>query len=473
MLAVYILLMLIGGAVMICSGREEGNLIERAGRFLHKKYIRLAGSGLNERSRSLEEELGLLLPGADKRQEAEHYIEKRFGGSFMLIFSCVILATLLEMQGMLQKQEAAEPFTIRRNAYERGSKSVELTVTDGQKEETVWLSVEPREYGSEEIERLFEAFLPILEKKILAKNSGLDKIQTTVYLPEHIEGFPFLITWQMDEQGIFLPDGGLKNESLPTEGVITNLTAYISYKEFEQQYIIPLCVYPPDYTEEELFQREASRLAREAEESSRKNEKVTLPEQIGKDKVIWKEVKGERSILLLFLGIVAAGLLYMGQEQERKKRLAARQRNLKEAYPELVTRMALLLGSGLTVRAAFRKIGEETLDGREILSAEMKIACHEMDNGISESQAYLHFGQRCSLKQYRKFSVLLTQNLKKGSKGLLEQMEKEAKEALEEQKSRARQYGEEAGTKLLIPMAGMLIVTMLLIIVPAFGGFGI
>lgn len=96
-----------------------------------------------------------------------------------------------------------------------------------------------------------------------------------------------------------------------------------------------------------------------------------------------------------------------------------------------------------------------------------------MDSGVPESQAYIHFGQRCRLKQYRKLSALLTQNLKKGSKGILIQLEKEAHEALEEKKSNARKLGEEAGTKLLLPMAGLLAVTMLLIMVPAYGNFGL
>ena len=47
-------------------------------------------------------------------------------------------------------------------------------------------------------------------------------------------------------------------------------------------------------------------------------------------------------------------------------------------------------------------------------------------------------------------------------------LQKEAEDAFEERKSIARRLGEEAGTKLLVPMVLMLLVVLILIMVPAF-----
>ena len=52
-------------------------------------------------------------------------------------------------------------------------------------------------------------------------------------------------------------------------------------------------------------------------------------------------------------------------------------------------------------------------------------------------------------------------------------LEEEAAEAFEERKADARKLGEEAGTKLLLPMGIMLIVVMIIVIVPAFLSFQI
>jgi hypothetical protein len=64
-------------------------------------------------------------------------------------------------------------------------------------------------------------------------------------------------------------------------------------------------------------------------------------------------------------------------------------------------------------------------------------------------------------------AALLVQNLRKGDQRLLATLEREAESAFEERKRNARVQGEEAATKLLIPMALMLLIVLVLLIVPA------
>ena len=69
---------------------------------------------------------------------------------------------------------------------------------------------------------------------------------------------------------------------------------------------------------------------------------------------------------------------------------------------------------------------------------------------------------------YTKLGALLSQNLRKGSKGLSQLLKLESIQAMENRKSRAKRMGEETSTKLLLPMFAMLAVVMILVIVPAF-----
>ena len=85
---------------------------------------------------------------------------------------------------------------------------------------------------------------------------------------------------------------------------------------------------------------------------------------------------------------------------------------------------------------------------------EMAKTCNEMQSGVTELESYEQFGKRCGLKAYRKLAALLTQNLRKGSKGLSELLRTEADQAFEERKAAAKKRGEEAGTKLLLPKIG-------------------
>ena len=63
---------------------------------------------------------------------------------------------------------------------------------------------------------------------------------------------------------------------------------------------------------------------------------------------------------------------------------------------------------------------------------------------------------------------MLAQNLRKGSGGLTELLTREAEDAFEDRKNLAKKLGEEAGTKLMIPLFLMLIVVFAIVIIPAF-----
>ena len=98
----------------------------------------------------------------------------------------------------------------------------------------------------------------------------------------------------------------------------------------------------------------------------------------------------------------------------------------------------------------------------------MKYTCHEMDSGVTESQSYENLGRRCDIQVYIRFGALLSQNLRKGTKGLSQLLKLESMQAFEERKARAKRLGEEAGTKLLLPMFLMLAIVLVIVIVPAF-----
>ena len=63
------------------------------------------------------------------------------------------------------------------------------------------------------------------------------------------------------------------------------------------------------------------------------------------------------------------------------------------------------------------------------------------------------------------------QNLQKGSRRMSDMLEQESMEAWDERKRKARVLGEAAATKLLLPMAMMLMVVMAVIMIPAFLSF--
>ncbi len=98
----------------------------------------------------------------------------------------------------------------------------------------------------------------------------------------------------------------------------------------------------------------------------------------------------------------------------------------------------------------------------------MGITVNELKNGVSEATAYKGFSKRIGIPEITRFTTLLTQNLKKGSTNLMKLLSEESEEAFENRKRRARTKGEEAGTKLLVPMVLLMITIMVIIMLPAF-----
>ena len=67
---------------------------------------------------------------------------------------------------------------------------------------------------------------------------------------------------------------------------------------------------------------------------------------------------------------------------------------------------------------------------------------------------------------------IIIQNQKKGMEGLKDSLSTERRNAFDERKQEATRLGEEAGTKLLLPMMMMMGVVLMIIVIPAYFSFG-
>ena len=126
----------------------------------------------------------------------------------------------------------------------------------------------------------------------------------------------------------------------------------------------------------------------------------------------------------------------------------------------------------MTVRTAWERIVEEYQkqkkgEGRYAYE-EMQKTWYEMNSGVGERRSYERFMQRCQVKVYQQLGMMLQQNLQKGNQGMTEILRREAMQAFEERKALAKIQGEEAGTKLLLPMFLMLAIVLVMVIIPAF-----
>ena len=171
------------------------------------------------------------------------------------------------------------------------------------------------------------------------------------------------------------------------------------------------------------------------------------------------------------LALAAAAAAVIAKKREEQNAQIKRREQMLMDYPGLIMKFTLLVQAGLTARKAFQKIaldyGKREDGKKREAYEEIRVACYEMDSGISEAEAYRRFGERCGQVKYKTLSTLLIQNLQKGSRYLADLLEKESVEAWEERKRKARVLGDTAATKLLLPMVLMLLVVMAVIMLPA------
>ena len=218
-----------------------------------------------------------------------------------------------------------------------------------------------------------------------------------------------------------------------------------------------------------------------AEAVSRYNEQRSdpdyyhLPDKLNGKKVKWESPADTSGMLLTGLFLIAAMAILVMKGREEQVQLQKRYEELLMDYPGLIMKFTLLVQAGMTVRKAFQKIsldyGRKRKRNPRPAYEEIRIVCYEMESGVSESEAYRRFGERCGQAKYKTFATLLIQNLQKGSRQMADMLERESTEAWEERKRKARVLGEAAATKLLVPMIMMLIVVMAIVMIPAFMSF--
>lgn len=175
--------------------------------------------------------------------------------------------------------------------------------------------------------------------------------------------------------------------------------------------------------------------------------------------------------------ILSAVMVWRAMDSDLKKSCKKRSKELLMDYAGLVSRLQLYLSAGLTLKNVFTRIAgdlKKEKEGKEkhYLQEEMQMACYQLENGVMEEKVYQDFGRRCEEMPYKRLCFLLAMHLKQGNSQLLLQLEKEACCAQEDRRNMAKKLGEEAGTKLLLPMMLMLGVVMFLILLPAYFSFG-
>ncbi len=329
-------------------------------------------------------------------------------------------------------------------------------------------------YEEAEVQRRLKEGADALESLFLNDNADLEHIYTSVNMPSQLPDAKISVQWHLDSWDYIQMDGTVDNLELE-EAVPIQVQAILSYEDQSLTWQREVIVMP----QKELSGEQTMELLRRqlVLQQNGREERIALPSSAGQEALQWYLPAERRWLWMLILTLMAAFGLFLGKQKDEEKLIQKREQSMQRDYPDIVSRLSLYMGAGVSMRNAWERIVEnyEQKTGKEKnrrpAYEEMRTTLHEMQSGVSEAAAYERFGTRCRVSSYLKLGTLLSQNLRKGTKNLAALLAEESREAFENRKAHARRIGEECESKLLFPMLLLLLSVLIMVMYPAVTSF--
>jgi len=179
--------------------------------------------------------------------------------------------------------------------------------------------------------------------------------------------------------------------------------------------------------------------------------------------------------IIVGLGNITAGVAVMGIGSalvlalvyaiydELRDRVIKRRNAISRQFPNVVSKLALLVSSGMVMDRAWKQAAYS----REAeIYLEMRKTSEELDNLVSPEAAFTNFISRCNTKETAKLASAIMQNLSKGNAEIGRLMKDMAREAWQERRHMAKRDAEKANSKLMIPTMLLLLAILVMLMVP-------
>lgn len=380
------------------------------------------------------------------------------------------------LAGLLGNKEDTVIERLRRPQNRNQVNSYSLTAKVEDEEFEVEVRVEPMKISKNMLQSCFDEAFEIVCEEMLGENQSFSMVNKNLVFIDEIEKYGIQVSYLVSDYSIISSMGEVHNKDLPAEGKECEITVNLEYEDWLQSYKVWVKVFPPIMSNEEVFVDSLNKII---DENNRieGQEYLILPTEINGKKVTFVEKAESKIPIFIVLVLIACIFWYYKTFVVKRNREKAREDELNMDYSEVVSKLSLLMGAGMSGINALNKIAMDYKNtiGKEhkkrVAYEEIVATVNRISSGTSEIDAYAIWGRSCKSHCYIRLSGLMTQNIRKGGEGFINALKSEVTDAFLERKARARRAGEEAGTKLLLPMGMMLCIVLVVIIVPAFMSF--
>lgn len=378
---------------------------------------------------------------------------------FILFIVCSIFLNNTEVSNYIQRPYVDEDDTevkIEVEGLLEGSQKIEIPVSK-------------RVYSNEEVKEAMKKGMDEILKILPGENTSLQNITTDLNPVSELSDLGLSVKWDFGDSDIIDIQGKVDNENL-SESVDIDIGVTLSYESYEESYVIPARVMAKPMSADEGLIKRFKEYISVADKKSAGESGFYLPESFEGKKLVYHLEDGMNFHLIWIMGIIVAILLYLREKNNDRQKLEKKKRELLKDYPDIVSKLIVFIGAGLSVRQSWEGIVKDyESENKEKRYAyeEMAKSLARLKTGTQENVVYKEFGRSCLLRQYMKLASLLEQNRKSGISTLSTLLGMESQSAWEERLNLAKREGEELNTKLLLPLFMMLLIVMMMIIVPA------
>ena len=287
-------------------------------------------------------------------------------------------------------------------------------------------------------------------------------------------------------QNVIDGSGNVHNEDFKvsdfcTGHIIVQFSTDIKEKEGSyrsKKYMIPVKVINRELSPLEAFKNAFKKEVDKNDKESIEKNTIILPKIVNDFRIIYKEKKDITFILMPIIGVLVAILLDAKDKEKEKEKIKRRIRLLELDFAQIISKILLYVSSGMTIRNSMIRLAEQyqkmmakdEKQEKRVAYEELVIVKNKLASGYSEIGAYEDMAKNINMRSYTRFLNIIIQSIKNGNKELKNILNMEVQDALYERKQNAKKLGEEAATKLVLPLMLMLSVIMVVIMVPAFMG---
>lgn len=391
----------------------------------------------------------------------------------------VIIAIELIAAAMLGKDiytSMHPPETLERPANGEGSDDVEMNFESGELKGKAAFTVSETGLTTKEEKTYIEQAKAEINQTLFGENKSAASVWRPLSIAKTYADGMVECRYTFDPDPLIDTDGTVLSMDIE-EPTMVKAEATLVCGDTSEVYIIPFRVVRPNPATLDgltLYIQDAL-----AKADAQGGGELVLPNEAGGHPVTLSVPLDFRGIEFAALGLLLIPLFLIAEKKQEVTNVKKRNEELTRDYAAIASKLALFTGAGIRPREAFRRIAASYEKNRKRgapASAgyeEVKKTVVEMEEGVGEYDAYLRLGDRTDHRDFRRLTLMLTQNLQKGDRFLADELNREESDAFVTRKNNALRKGEEASTKLVFPMILLLGSVILILMLPAFMGMGV